>query len=218
MRYSLLFLCLLLQACSPSQNSLIDTFRVAVKGSQDVVVSPQRIAAIPYGSIYLTLPTSAQIFVVGYRQDGVEKWSTGDQVVFVTQNGRLIRSAGYSAGDLLEVTGLQYDPLLHVANLHEGASWKRLMRWTENKQPLSSVVESRFSRQNDETLTLAGNVVACQVWREDVVLQATGDRWHNTFWVDSHRGLVVKSDQMLGANIPVSMTLLKPANAGIPPA
>ncbi|TDS86231.1 group 4 capsule polysaccharide lipoprotein GfcB/YjbF [Rahnella sp. BIGb0236] len=218
MRYSLLFLCLLLQACSPSQNSLVDTFKVAVKGPQDVVVSPQRIADIPYGSIYLTLPTSAQIFVVGYRQDGFEKWSTGDQVVFITQNGRLIRSAGYSAGDLLEVTNLQQDPLLHAASLHEGASWTRLMRWTENKQPLSSVVESRFSRQQDETLTLAGSVVVCQVWHEDVTLQTTGDHWQNTFWVDPQSGRVVKSEQRLGADMPVSITLLKPANAEIPPA
>lgn len=218
MRYSLLFLCLLLQACTPSQNSLVDTFKVAVKGTQDVVVPPQRIAAIPYGSIYLKLPTSAQIFVVGYLQDGFEKWSTGDQVVFITQNGRLVRSTGYSQGDLLEVTNLQQDPLLHAANLREGAGWTRLMRWTENRQPLSSVVTSRFSREDDETLTLPGRVVACQVWREDVTLEATGDRWQNTFWVDPHSGLVLKSNQRLGADMPVSMTLLKPANAGIPPA
>lgn len=217
MRYSLLFVCLLLQGCSPSQTSLVDTFKVAVMGPQDVVVSPQRVAEIPYGSIYLTLPTSAQIFVVGYLQDGFEKWSTGDQVVFVTQNGRLVRSTGYSQGDLLEVTNLQQDPLLHAGNLHEGARWTRLMRWTENKQPLSSVVESRFSRQDDETLNVSGRVVACQVWREDLTLQANGDRWHNTFWVDPQSGLVIKSNQTLGAAMPVSMTLLKPANAGIPP-
>jgi hypothetical protein len=217
-RYFFLFLCLLLQACSPSQHSLIDTFKIAIKGPQDVVVPPQRIAAIPYGSIYLKLPTSAQIFVVGYLQDGFEKWSTGDQVVFITQNGRLVRSTGYSAGELLEVTNLQHDPLLHTARLLEGASWTRLMRWTEDKQPLSSIVESRFNRQGDETLTLAGRTIACQVWREDVTLQATGSQWQNTFWVDPHSGWVVKSDQRLGADMQVSITLLKPANAGIPPA
>ncbi|MFA1200737.1 YjbF family lipoprotein, partial [Klebsiella pneumoniae] len=68
---------------------------------------------------------------------------------------------------------------------------------------------SRFSQQGNETLILAGKRVDCQVWQEEVSLQATGASWQNTFWIDASSGQVRQSRQRLGAVLPVEITLLK---------
>lgn len=211
MRYLTLLLCLLcLQACTPSQRSVGDTFKQALFGQEDVTISDAKIASLPapYGSIYLRLPQVPRMYVAGYHEDGLDYWVTSDQVVFITQNGRLMKSLGYR-DNLLSVSNPQQDPLLHAKELRDGASWTRTVRWTEKGNPLSSVVTSRFSQQGNEVLTLAGKMVACEVWQEDVSLQATGDSWKNTFWVDASSGQVHQSKQMLGAVLPVEISLLK---------
>lgn len=211
MRYLTLLLCLLcLQACTPSQRSVGDTFEQALFGQDDVTIPDAKIASLPapYGSIYLRLPQVPRMYVAGYHEDGLDYWVTSDQVVFITQNGRLIKSLGYR-DNLLSVSNLQQDPLLNAKDLHDGASWTRTVRWTEKGNPLSSVVTSRFSQQGSEVLNLAGKAVVCQVWQEDVSLQATGDSWKNTFWVDASSGQVRQSKQMLGAVLPVEISLLK---------
>ncbi|WGG65754.1 YjbF family lipoprotein [Enterobacter ludwigii] len=180
-----------------------------VSGPEDVVVSDAQIARIPYGSIYLHLPDTPRLFVAGYQENALDHWITRDQVVFITQNGRLTRTVGYR-DNLLELTNLPQDPLLNARTLRDGASWTRIMRWTEKGNPLSSVVTSRFSRQGQEVLKLAGKSIACQIWQEEVTLEATGDSWENTFWVDT-RGVVRQSQQHLGAVLPVEISLLKPA-------
>ncbi|HDH1530264.1 MULTISPECIES: YjbF family lipoprotein [Klebsiella pneumoniae complex] len=211
MRYLTLLLCLLcLQACTPSQRSVGDTFKQALFGQEDVTISDAKIASLPapYGSIYLRLPQVPRMYVAGYHEDGLDYWVTSDQVVFITQNGRLMKSLGYR-DNLLAVSNPQQDPLLHAKELRDGASWTRTVRWTEKGNPLSSVVTSRFGQQGNEVLTLAGKMVACEVWQEDVSLQATGDSWKNTFWVDASSGQVRQSKQMLGAVLPVEISLLK---------
>nr|BAT23608.1 lipoprotein YmcC [Klebsiella sp. 6168] len=210
-RYLTLLLCLLcLQACTPSQRSVGDTFKQALLGQDDVTIPDAQIARLPapYGSIYLRLPQVPRLYVAGYHQDGLDYWVTSDQVVFVTQNGRLVKSVGYR-DNLLSVSNLQQDPLVRAKNLHYGASWTRTVRWTENGNPLSSVLTSRFSLQGNEVLNLAGKSVPCQIWQEDVSLQATGSSWQNTFWVDAATGQVRQSTQRLGAVLPVEISLLK---------
>lgn len=210
-RYLTLLLCVLcLQACTPSQRSVGDTFKQALFGQDDVTIPDAKIASLPapYGSIYLRLPQVPRMYVAGYHEDGLDYWVTSDQVVFITQNGRLIKSLGYR-DNLLSVSNQQQDPLLRAKALRDGVSWTRTVRWTEKGNPLSSVVTSRFSQQGSEVLNLAGKAVACQVWQEDVSLQATGDSWKNTFWVDASSGQVRQSKQMLGAVLPVEISLLK---------
>lgn len=209
-RYLLLLICLpLLQACTPSQRSIGDTLMQVVYGPKDAQMSDAQIARIPYGSIYLSLPDTPRLFVAGYRENGADRWVTRDQVVFITRNGRLIRTAGYR-DNLLDVTNTDQDPLQNGRHLQDGVRWSRVMRWTEQGNPLSSRVSSRFSRHGQEVLQLAGRSVACVIWQEEVTLEVTGARWVNTFWVDSVSGVVRQSQQRLGAVLPVDISLLKP--------
>ena len=210
----LLFLCLLLQACTQTQQGLVDTAKLAVMGPDDVTVSDEKIESLPYASMYLRINGGQRIFLVlGYAEQGQQKWITQDRAMLVTQQGRLVKTRGLS-DNLLAVDNLPQDPLAHPLTLREGASWTRVMSWTEHGQLRASRAVSTFSRGEDELLTLAGHQIPCRVWHEEVTLAASGARWQNTFWIDAINGEVRQSAQRVGADtLPVDITILKPAKS-----
>lgn len=210
----LLFLCLLLQACTQTQQGLVDTAKLAVMGPDDVTVSDEQIESLPYASMYLRIDKGQRIFLVlGYDENGQQKWVTQDRAMLVTQKGRLVKTLGLS-DNLLEVNNLPQDPLTHPLHIRDGESWTRIMSWTENGQLRSSSAASRFTRDRDEVLMLAGRQIACHVWHEEVTLAANGTQWQNTFWIDAVSGEMRQSVQQVGADtLPVEITILKPAKS-----
>lgn len=215
MRYlPLLLLCLLLQACTQTQKGLGETVKLALLGPDDVQVSDEQIESLPYASMYLRVNNRQQIFVVlGFDENGQQKWITRDQSMVVTQHGRVVKTLGLS-DNLLEVNNLQQDPLTAPLSLTEGASWTRTLSWTEAGKFRSTTATSRFSRLKDQVLTLGGNTVACRVWQEEVELPAEGKSWTNTFWIDTTSGQVRQSQQTLGGDyFPLETTILKPAKS-----
>lgn len=213
MRYiPLLSLCLLLQACTQTQNGLLDTAKLAIAGPQDITLSSQQIADLPYASLYLRQNGGQRIFVVlGYDEQGLQKWITRDRAMLVTRHGRLVKTLGL-ADNLYEVNALQADPLAQGLQLSDGMRWTRTLGWTEGGQYRADTARSLFSRQPDAVLQIAGNAVPCRVWQEHVVMDGSGKSWNNTFWIDSQTGLVRQSSQTLGADYyTLEMTLLKPA-------
>lgn len=215
MRYlPLLLLCLLLQACTQTQKGLGETVKLALLGPDDVQVSNEQIESLPYASMYLRVNNGQQIFVVlGFDENGQQKWITRDQSMVVTQHGRVVKTLGLS-DNLLEVNNLQQDPLTAPLSLTEGASWTRTLSWTEAGKFRSATATSRFTRLKDQVLTLGGNNVACRVWQEEVELPAEGKSWTNTFWIDTTSGQVRQSQQTLGGDyFPLETTILKPAKS-----
>lgn len=209
----LLILCLLLQACTQTQKGLGETVKLAFFGADDIQMTNQQIDSLPYASMYLRVNDGQQIFVVlGFNENGQQKWITRDRAMLVTQHGRLVKTLGM-ADNLNDVSNLANDPLRDALHLSDGASWARVMSWTENGQPRAATATSRFTRLKDEVLQLAGEPVACRVWQEEVSAD-DGHAWRNTFWIDTTSGQVRQARQMLGADtIPVEFTILKPAKS-----
>ncbi len=209
----LLILCLLLQACTQTQKGLGETVKLAFFGADDIQMTNQQIDSLPYASMYLRVNDGQQIFVVlGFNENGQQKWITRDRAMLVTQHGRLVKTLGM-ADNLNDVSNLANDPLRDALHLSDGASWARAMSWTENGQPRAATATSRFTRLKDEVLQLAGEPVACRVWQEEVSAD-DGHAWRNTFWIDTTSGQVRQARQMLGADtIPVEFTILKPAKS-----
>lgn len=210
----LLVLCLLLQACTQTQKGLEDTVEYAVSGPGDVTVTDRQVADLPYASMYLRVNDGQRIFVVlGYNEQGQQKWVTQDKAMLVTEHGRLVKTLGLS-DNLLDVNNLQNDPLRDPLHLSEQSSWTRTLSWTENGQLRAATAVSHFSRGTDEVLTLAGEAVPCRVWLEEVSVDALGKRWQNRFWIDNSSGQVLQAEQSLGADyLPVVTTILKPAQS-----
>lgn len=210
--FILLIMILPIQGCTPSQQSIIETFNASLAGRQDVTLTDGQIQALPFSSMYLRLDNGPRILVVlGYIEQGNSKWLSQDNAMIVTHNGRLIHTLKLPY-NLLEVSSLEHDPLRHAQQLHDGSRWSRDVRWQEEGRYRSARLTSRFSLSGTENLTIAGDTLHCQVWQETVQADGLGRRWQNTFWIDSATGQVRQSEQMLGAGVfPVAMTILKPA-------
>lgn len=215
MRYiPLLLLCLLLQACSQTQKGLSDTVKLALLGPDDVQVTSEQVESLPYASMYLRVNHGQRIFVVlGFDENGQQKWITRDRSVVVTQHGRVVKTLGLN-DNLIDVTNLQQDPLADPLHLTEGASWTRTLSWSDAGAFRAGTAISHFTRKDDQVLDLAGNKVACRVWQEHVELAADGKSWTNTFWIDTTTGQVRQTQQTLGGDdFPIETTILKPAKS-----
>jgi len=210
----LLLLCLLLQACTQTQKGLGETVKLAFLGADDIQMTNEQIDAMPYASMYLRVNGGQQIFVVlGFNEDGQQKWITRDKAMLVTRHGRLVKTLGL-ADNLNDVSQLENDPLRDALRLTEGASWTRTLSWTQDGKPQADTAVSHFTRGKDEVLQIGGQAVACRVWQEEVTTAENGRSWRNTFWVDMSSGQVRQARQTLGADyLPVEFTILKPAKS-----
>nr|WP_281434720.1 YjbF family lipoprotein [Erwinia phyllosphaerae] len=208
----LLFLCLLAQGCTQTQKGLGETVELALLGPDDVEVTAEQVESLPYASMYLRVNHGQRIFVVlGFDENGQQKWITRDRAMVVTEHGRVVKTLGLT-DNLHEVTALAQDPLSNPLQLTEGASWTRQLSWSEAGRFRSATAVSHFTRLQDAVLDIAGHNVACRVWREDVTTD--GESWHNTFWIDAITGQVRQSQQMLGGDdFSVETTILKPAKS-----
>ncbi|PKH22259.1 hypothetical protein CIG19_13210 [Enterobacterales bacterium CwR94] len=208
----LLISLLFLQACTPTQQGMGETLKLAVMGPDDVTFTPEQIQTMPYASMYLRVNEGQRIFVVlGFNEHGQQKWITQDRAVVATQHGRIVKTVGLQE-NLADVTNLAQDPLADALHLTDESRWTRIISWTEQGKPMSAAAQSQFARQPDEVLTIAGNAIPTRVWDEQVTVDALDRQWTNRFWVDGSTGRVIQSAQTLGADyFPVETTLLKPA-------
>lgn len=213
-RLSLLFLCLLLQACTQTQKGLEQTVMLAVSGPDDVTVTDQQVASLPYASLYARINEGPRIFVVlGYDEQGQQKWVTQDKAMLVMQHGRLMKTLGL-VDNLDEVSNLSQDPLANPLQLQNNASWTRVVQWREKENVRAATAISTFQRGDDEVLNIAGERVPCRVWIETVRMEGLGAEWQNTFWIDNRDGAVLQAHQALAADaFPVETTILKPAKS-----
>jgi len=213
-RRSLLLLCLLLQACTQTQKGLEQTLMLAVEGPSDVTVTDQQVASLPYASQYVRINDGPRIFVVlGYNEQGQQKWITQDKAMLVMQHGRLVKTLGLGS-NLDAVSNLQADPLAQPLRLQDGARWTRVVQWREQGKVRAATAVSTFTRGSDTVLDIAGERIACRVWHETVSMPGPDVTWQNTFWIDNRDGTLWQAQQMLAADqFPIATTLLKPAKS-----
>lgn len=213
-RLPLLLLCLLLQACTQTQKGLEQTVMLAVNGPDDVTVTDEQVASLPYASLYARINEGPRIFVVlGYDEQGQQKWVTQDKAMLVMQHGRLVKTLGL-VDNLDAVSNLAQDPLADPLHLQNNASWTRVVQWREKENVRAATAVSRFQRGDDTVLNVAGERVPCRVWIETVNMESLGAEWQNTFWIDNRDGAVLQAHQTLAADaFPVETTILKPAKS-----
>ncbi|MGV3344592.1 YjbF family lipoprotein [Enterobacteriaceae bacterium LUAb1] len=203
---------LLLQACTSVQQETAEALKLSLFGVGDITLSNEQIKSMPYASMYARINDGPRIFVVlGFNEQGQQKWVAQDSTMIVMQHGRLVKTVGL-ADNLTDITNLEQDPLSQALNLTPQSRWTRILSWTENGQPVSATVTSVFSRQQDQVLDITGRKVPCRVYDEEVRAGVLDRHWINRFWINSSTGRVIQSKQMLGADyFPVENTVLKSA-------
>ncbi len=212
MRYLFtLVVCFLVAACSQSQKGVGETFKLALFGTPDVELTPEQVHNIPYASIYARVNGGSQIFLVlAYAENGDLKWVTRDKAMLVTRNGRLVKTLGLP-DNLLEVTNLASDPLMHAERIVDGTEWTRIQSWTENKQLRTATFTSRFSPAGMETVSVLNTPHAYRVINEDVTVAELNTHYRNRYWIEPGTGAVRKTEQFIGPDFfPIETITLNP--------
>lgn len=208
-RLSILVVCLLLQACSATTKGLGTSLWHSIVGTDGVQLTDDDIQNMRYASQYMSINGGPQLFVVlAYDENGQQKWVTQDRATLVTQNGRVVKTVGLG-DNLTQVSNLTDDPLAKVNQIIDGAAWARQMAWTEHQQVRMATARSTFRWDGSDTLKVGSSVTPVRVLDEEVT--ASGNTWHNRFWVDSD-GHIRQSKQYLGPDYwPITTVLLKAA-------
>lgn len=210
-RPAIILICLLIQACSSTTKGLGHSLWNSVFGTPGVQLTDDEIQNMPYASQYVRLNGGPQLFVVlAFSEDGLQKWATQDQAIFVTQHYRIVKTLT-NGDNLLEVNNLAADPLANPNQIIDGASWTRTMGWTEHKQVRYATARSVFHWNGSGSVTLGSESTHVRILDEEISTDQT--HWRNRYWVDED-GLIRQSEQYLGANwFPVRTTLIKAAKS-----
>jgi hypothetical protein len=144
MRHNLLLLvmsCLFINACTQKSQDITSTLDEAFFGFADVHTSAQEINTLPYASSHVIIDNSAQIFMVlalaepsSNNPEQIQlKWLSSDYAMFVTENGRLLKTLRLPMDNLMAISSHNsVDPLLIEGKKPEHYSWKATYDWQPN--------------------------------------------------------------------------------------
>ena len=187
---------ILLVGCGSRIDSMARTIDYAIFGEDDVELTAEEIEELAYPYQYLTIGEQPRIAVaLGFDDDGIYKWLSGNQEILTTYNGRVINTQGLGNG-LTHVTNLGSDPLSCILNQAEDCqlSWTASAQFGRSHAANVQQVKTTFQHQGSKQLLLAsGQTVQVEHWQEAMV--SDSKRWTNDFWISTENRRVVKSEQ-----------------------
>lgn len=199
---AIILLASLLSACSGTYSSYVDTVKLFLTPTSDATLTYGQLAS-SHDFLYVRNGDSARA-ALGLRfiEQGQLKWVSADNVMLVTEQGRITRTLGLT-NDLIFSSNKQNDPL-KIANM-AGSHWLRATDWQSGEYGL--VIESRFSEVYNDELTFfttkipVKKIVETLSMRDKPANWRFDGEWQNTFWLDSQTGVVLKSVQQLAPGI-----------------
>ena len=205
---------LLLSACTQKFNDVNAALDEALFGAEDVALTSDKIAELPYASSFVRINDGAQLFMVlAFAEPnpttGVMqlKWVSSDKAMIVTENGRVVKTLGLAQANLQSIesstkTAPAFAELLQKQiSRNASYSWKTTNSYLYHYQADISTSEfiSTSLWQKQTTLVY-----------ETVNIKNLDTSFTNRYWVDE-QGDVVKSIQYLGPKLgKIEMTILKP--------
>lgn len=199
---AIILLASLLSACSGTYSSYVDTVKLFLTPSSDITLTFGQLANT-HDFLYVRNGGNARV-ALGLRfiEQGQLKWVSADNVMLVTEQGRITRTLGL-ANDLIFISNKQNDPL-KIARM-AGSNWLRATDWQSGEYGL--VIESRFSEVYSDELFFFGTTIPVKKIVETLRMRDKpanwrfDGEWQNTFWLDSQTGTVLKSVQQLAPGI-----------------
>ena len=180
---------------------------------EGVTVSRAQVAQIPYATVLAKIGRGPQsLLVLGRIDDQDLHWISADRNVFVTRNGRLMKTVGLPA-NLVHTRLAGPDPLTTGAAV--GASTQAgLVRYVDVMPGnyFDAGVAARYELVGEERIEIVELEYDCIVVRERNDVPVMDWTHENRFWIDSSSGFVWRSLQHFAPGIPpVEVSITKPA-------
>ena len=203
----------LLTACAGTYRAYIDTLSYAFSPPPEASLTREQVNSATSDLLYIRHGERPQVVLaLAFIEQSQQKWISADQVVFVIEQGRLVRTVGLS-NDLLYLTNRGADPLKRLPAEQFRASWLRLADWQQGEYGYQ--IRSEFKAAGQQELTFFDSSITTLVFEEfleypnqaNFIGAATS--WRNTYWFDSASGLLIQSRQQLSPQAePIEMTYI----------
>jgi len=198
-----IFVAIATTSCSGTYHAYYDTLKIAFSEPKDADMTLAQVAEskIDVMSVQRGERPKA-IMALAYLENGRHKWVSGDNAMFVMEQGRVVRTLGLNK-DLLYLGNSQEDPLKRIASSasKNSSQWRYTTDWSGDEY--GHPIESRFTAPESETLTLLSETIQTYHYVETLSYQAPSDylrfnqSWQNHYWFDQKTGALVKSIQTL---------------------
>ena len=215
-------LLLTLTACAGTYHSYIDNLQLAFAKADDVTLSLTEVINAPSDLLSVKHGDRAVAAMALHSiEAGQHKWISADNALLVMQQGRLVRTLGFS-NDLLYLTNTIADPLRNHDKISADSNWLRLADWQAGEYGYA--LRSRFEVIPGQTLEFFQQplqttlvVEHVQYDNKSAYLRFDG-QWQNRFWFDTASGTLIKSEQRLAPFWqPLSMTYISRIARLLPP-
>lgn len=192
---------LALVACSGTYYSYLDTLQLAFSTPNDVSLNLQQVREAPSDLLYVRHGERSQAAMALLRLEGGQhKWVSADNALLIMQQGRIVRTVGFS-NDLLYLSNTQSDQLRQPEAINPATEWLRLADWQNGEYGYA--LSSRFSVQHNQPLSFFGHEFNTTRLTEQVTYASPANylrldkQWQNNFWFDAKSGTLIKSEQQL---------------------
>jgi len=194
----------LLSGCAGTYRTYAEMFELAFTPKTDAALPFSEFTANSPDYLYIRLGDQPRA-VMGllFIEQAQFKWTSANNVVLVTEQGRIVRSLGLP-NDLLHTSNRNADPI--KVKRFDNSEWTRQLDWSAGE--FGYTVTSTFSEQTEETLTFFGQQIKAKKVIETLrydnpssYLRFDG-LWQNVFWFDETSGKLLQSQQQLAPGTP----------------
>lgn len=204
---------LALTGCAGTYHSYLDTLKLAFSSNADVNLSLQQVKAAPSDLLYVRHGERAVAAMALLRLEGGQhKWVSADNALLIMEQGRIVRTVGFS-NDLLYLSNTQNDQIRDYKAINPASEWLRLADWQNGEY--GYLIKSRFTVQAGQPLSFFGQSLTTTLITEHVSYDSDSNfvrfdnSWQNSFWFDSASGTLIKSVQQLSPlSEPFEMTYI----------
>jgi hypothetical protein len=189
-----------LSGCSTTQQAYIQNIKMYLDSDINVTVSNDDIRQSKADLIYVVIGERPRAtMALAFIENGQYKWLSQDKAMFITENGRLVRTVGL-AHNLIYVSNLSNDPLKMPSVDNTNVKWNRVI--DTELGDYGTQLSSQTSMIDKELLLIQQKEFVTTKFTELVKYQSAlnGDAtWTNIFWYDKASGQLLKSSQKTSA-------------------
>ena len=191
---------------------VIDSYRALDRAKKEYPFTKADIVGQPLGVLGVQVEGGLKGIVVwNKRENGLDYWRSGNGVLVVMQEGRLVKTSGFP-NDLLAsrlVAGV--DPVGTPLDPTRSYEFRREMDYLPDQYGVEAV--HRLSYVGETTISIFDEKKPVSEWLESVRLPAKRRSYKQIIQVDPASGQLLGSNQHVGERMSVRFELLKSAES-----
>jgi len=201
-----LSLIIVLSACSSTQQAYLQNIKLYLASNEVLTISNQQIIATPVDLSYIKNgDRPGATMALAFIENGEYKWLSGDDAMFITVNGRIVRTLGFEE-NLLYTSNLAIDPILEptVPSIQSRTWTRRIDTDVIGANDFGAELISVFSAPQNSTIQIQDIEFSVFEIQEFVSYSSVvngSKTWTNHFYYDLNTNRLLKSIQTPAPNI-----------------